>query len=56
MLSPFLISPPKPLYRIPPPPAHKLTHSPFPVLAFPYSGALSLLRTKGKEEIIDAEA
>ena len=47
MLSPFLISPPKTPYLILPPPAHPPTHSCFPVLAFPYTGAQSLHRTKG---------
>ena len=34
MLSPFLVSPPKTPYPIPPPPC-------FPVLAFPYTGAFT---------------
>jgi hypothetical protein len=33
-------------YPIPSPPAHQPTHSHFPVLAFSYSGAPSLLRSK----------
>jgi hypothetical protein len=32
---------------LPPPPAHQVTQSCFPVLAFPYTGAWNLLRTKG---------
>ena len=47
MLSPFLVSPLKTPYPITSSPAHKLTHSPFPVLAFPFTGAFSFLRTKG---------
>jgi hypothetical protein len=46
MLSPFLISHPKAPYPIPPPPNHQPTHSCFPVLAFPYTGASSLHRIK----------
>ena len=47
MLSPFLVSPPKIPYPIPSSPAHQPTYSCFPVLAFTYTGALSLPRTKG---------
>ena len=48
MLSPFLVFPPENPHPIsPPPPAQQPTHSCFPVLAFPYTGALMLLRTKG---------
>jgi hypothetical protein len=47
MLSLFLVSPPKTPYPISLPPAHQPTHSYFPVLAFSYTGALSLYRTKG---------
>jgi hypothetical protein len=47
MLSPFLISPPKTPYPVPPPPAHQPIHSCFLPLAFPYTVALSLHRTKG---------
>ena len=47
MLSPFLVSPPNIPYPIPPPTAHQHIHSFFPVLAFPYTGASSLLRNKG---------
>jgi hypothetical protein len=47
ILSPFLISPPKPPYPIPPLPAHQPTHSCFPILAFPYTGTLSLHKIKG---------
>ena len=47
MLSPFLVSPLKTAYPLPPPPAHQPTHSSFLVLAFPYTGASSLHRTKG---------
>jgi hypothetical protein len=36
--------PPKAPYHIFPPPANQPTHSSFPVLEFPYTGALSLLR------------
>jgi hypothetical protein len=46
MLSPFLISPLKTPYPISPPPVQQPIHSCFPVLAFPYNGALSLHRTK----------
>ena len=47
MLSPFLVSPPKTSYSTPPPPfAHQPNHSCFPVLAFPYTGLSSNLRTK----------
>ena len=46
MLSPFLVSPLKP-YPIPPSPAYQPTQSYFPVLAFPYTRASSLLGTKG---------
>ena len=38
-LSPFLVSPPKTPYPLPPPPAHQPTHSHFLALAFPYTGA-----------------
>jgi hypothetical protein len=34
-------------YPMSPPPAHPPTHSHFPVLAFPYTGASGLRRTKG---------
>jgi hypothetical protein len=34
-------------YTTPPPPAYQPTQSSFPVIAFPYTGALSLLGTKG---------
>jgi hypothetical protein len=37
----------KPPYPIPPPPVHEPTYSRLPVLAFPYTGASSLHRTKG---------
>ena len=47
MLSPFLVSPPKTSYPLSPPPAHQPTHFCFPVLAFSYTGASSLLRIKG---------
>ena len=45
MLSPFLVSPPK----IPYPSSHCSPNLPLPllVLAFPYTGAYSLLKTKG---------
>jgi hypothetical protein len=33
-------------YPVPPPPSYQPTHSHFLVLAFPYTGASSLLRTK----------
>ena len=39
MLSPFLISPLKCHSPIPPLPDQQPTHSCFPVLAFPYTGA-----------------
>ena len=39
MLSPFLVSPLKIPYLLPPPPAHKPTHSCFLALTFPYTGA-----------------
>jgi hypothetical protein len=45
MLSPFLVSPPKTPYLLPLPPAHQPTY--FLALAFPYTGASSLHRTKG---------
>ena len=41
------VSPPKTPYLIPSPPAHQPTHSWFPVLAFPYTGALSLQQDQG---------
>jgi hypothetical protein len=53
MLSPFPISPLQTPYPISPPPAsmrmlpHSPTHSLIPVLAFSYTGASSLHRTKG---------
>jgi hypothetical protein len=47
MLSPFLVSPLKTPYPLPPPLAHQPTHSCSLVLAFPYTGESSLLRTKG---------
>ena len=53
MLSPFPVSPLETLYPLLPPPAsirvitHPPTHSLLPALAFPYTGALSLLRTNG---------
>ena len=53
MLSPFPVSPPETPYPILPPPAsmrvlpHPPTHFCLPILAFPYTGALSLHRTKG---------
>ena len=47
MLSPFFVYPLKTPYLILSPPAHQLTPSSFTVLAFPYTGALSFLRTKG---------
>ena len=52
MFSPFLVSPPEAPYTIRPPPSslrvfpHTATHSYFPTLAFPYTGAWSLPRTK----------
>jgi hypothetical protein len=46
MFSPFLVSPLKTPYPISSPHAHQPTHSHFSVLAFLYSGALSLYRTK----------
>jgi hypothetical protein len=46
MLSLFQVSALKSPYTISHP-AHQLTHSRSPVLAFPYTGALSLHRTKG---------
>ena len=47
MLSPFLFSPLKAPYPVPSTPAHQPIHSCFPVLAFPYTEASSLHRTKG---------
>jgi hypothetical protein len=57
MLSPFQISPPEPSYPILPPPAskrvfphpptHPPTHSCLHFLAFPYTRASNLHRTKG---------
>ena len=53
MLSPFLISPLETSYPIPPPCASMgalplpPTHSHLTSLAFPYTGELSLYRTKG---------
>jgi hypothetical protein len=44
---PFPGFPSKNPHPHPPPPAHQPTHSCFLVLAFPYTGASSLLRTKG---------
>ena len=46
-VNPFFVSPPKMSYSIPPSPAHQPTHSCFVVLAFPYTGASILHRTKG---------
>jgi hypothetical protein len=46
MLSLFLVSPLKTPYIIPSPLAHQTNHSCLPVLAFPYTEASSLLRTK----------
>jgi hypothetical protein len=51
MLSLFLVSPPETLYLILPPASmrvltHLPTHSCLPILAFPYTGAWSLPRTK----------
>jgi hypothetical protein len=43
----FLVSTPKTTYTISPPHACQPTHSSFSVLAFPYTGASSLHRTKG---------
>ena len=51
MLSPFLVSSLKSPYSILPSPAHQLTHSHFPVLLFPYTGALSLNGTKASPPI-----
>jgi hypothetical protein len=42
----FLVSPPKTPYHIHPPLAHQPTHSHFPILAFPYTGASTLYRIK----------
>ena len=49
MFPPFLVSPPKTPYSITSFPlrTNTPTHSHFPVLAFPYTGALSLHRIKG---------
>ena len=52
LLSPFPVSPPETSYPFPPPASmkacpHPLTHSCLPTLAFPYTGASSLHRTKG---------
>ena len=47
MLSPFLVSSPKASNLLSPPPAHQPTHSSFLALAFPYTVAWSLHRTKG---------
>ena len=53
MLSPFLVSPPQTPYPISPPPApmrvlsHPLTHSHLTALAYPYTRAFILHRTKG---------
>ena len=47
MLSSFLVSPLKTPYSLPHPPAHQPTYSCFLALAFPYTGAWSLHRTKG---------
>ena len=46
MLSPFLVSSLKISYPLSPPPAHQSTHSHFLNLAFPYTGAQNLHRTK----------
>ena len=52
ILSSLTVPPPETPYTIPPPPASirvlpQPTHSCLPALAFPYTGALSLHRTKG---------
>jgi hypothetical protein len=47
MLSPFLVSPPKPPITSPLPPAHHLTHFHFLTLAAPYSRVYNIHRTKG---------
>ena len=47
MLASFLLSPLKIPYPISLPPVHQPTHFHFLVLAFPYTGALSLHKTKG---------
>jgi hypothetical protein len=53
MLSPFLVSPAQTPYSIPPPPAfmrvftNPPTQSCYPTLAFPYTGASCIHRTKG---------
>ena len=47
MLSPFLVCPLKTPLSITPPTAHQPTNFCFPVLAFPYTEAWNLLRTKG---------
>jgi hypothetical protein len=48
MLYPFLVSHVKISYPTPlPPPAHQTTHSYFLALAFPYTGAYNIHRTKG---------
>ena len=39
MLSPFLVSPLKTIYPLPPPPAYQPTHFCFLALAFPYPRA-----------------
>jgi hypothetical protein len=44
---PFSGFPAENLYPIHSPPDHPSTHSCFPVLAFPYTGASNLLRIKG---------
>jgi hypothetical protein len=47
MFPPFLVSPLKTPLSSPPNPAHQPTHSCFLALAFPYTGAQNLHRTKG---------
>ena len=47
VLSPFLVSPLKIPYPVPPPPVLQPTHSCFLAQAFPYTGAQNLHRTKG---------
>ena len=47
MLSPFLVFPPKIPYSLPSTPAHQPTHSCFLALAFPYTWAYNLHKTKG---------
>jgi hypothetical protein len=47
MLSPFLVSPLKIPYSLPPPPDPQPTHTHFLALAFPYTEAQNLHRIKG---------